>query len=112
VPNEIEDVNNLFFTCFRVTALWNAACPLPAPRDLTDFLGTIQHPPLHLQHTAALLLLWVIRKSRNRMIFDDIDETLPTPLAAVASHTHLWVVRARRRVDTSPLLDWCSSPSV
>jgi hypothetical protein len=56
-----------------------------------------------------MAVAWIIWKARNRKVFDDITLSAAAMIALLADHLGLWVCRARRRKDTTPLTDWCSS---
>jgi hypothetical protein len=67
--------------------------------------------PLTLRMTAATLLLWIIWKTRNRMVFDGVNTTTAEFFASVRDHLTLWLVRAPRCIDCAPLVAWCASLS-
>jgi hypothetical protein len=68
-----------------VAALWRAGLPRGDASDLLehhDDMDPALPGPLH--NTAALLLLWIVWKSRNRMVFHSVAKTLPALMATVA----------------------------
>ncbi|CAN6362339.1 unnamed protein product [Urochloa humidicola] len=104
-----EDAAHLFFTYPRVARFWRLACPGAQVLSVATLLQAIPLPVGDLLHTATLLLLWVVWKSRNRMIFDAIDQDAAGIARVAQEHFSLWVHRARRRIDTIAIENWCSS---
>jgi hypothetical protein len=101
-----EDTDHLFFCCPRVSAFWEHVCPGSSPpRNVKELVVCVPLPRGQLRNTAVLLLLLlgVVRKSRNRMVFDSHDQDLSALAAAAVSHTQLWVVRAPCRLDCAPM---------
>ncbi|PUZ48313.1 hypothetical protein GQ55_7G235900 [Panicum hallii var. hallii] len=86
-----------------------ANCPAAPPQGLPDLLRTVPVPAGSLRHTAILLLLWIIWKSRNRMVFDGVNQGTAAMCATLSEHAGLWVARAPRRLNTEPLEIWCNS---
>ena len=107
-PSEVEDIDHLFFLCPRIAAFWAVVCPIAPPHGLPDLLRAISIPAGPLRHTSILLLLWIIWKSRNRMVFDGVNQGVATMHAMLSEHARLWASRAPRRLNTKPLETWCN----
>ena len=112
-PGVGEDVQHLFVACPRMQEVW-ACVVLGADGLLLDdlveaFSASLAAwmPPLRM--TAATLLLWIAWKTRNRRVFDGLATTTPEFFEAVRQHLSLWLVRAPRRLDCGPLVEWCAS---
>jgi hypothetical protein len=102
-PRTEEDLAHLFFECPRVATFWGHVCSgAQPPLSLDGLLAPLPLPAGALRNTAALLLLWVTWKSRNRMVFDALDQPLPAMVADVVAHARLWTVRAPRRLSSAP----------
>ncbi|CAL4903287.1 unnamed protein product [Urochloa decumbens] len=106
---QTEDVTHLFFACPRIAHFWHRACPGAPVSSVVSLLQAIPLPAGELLHSAVLLLLWVIWKSRNRMIFDAVNQDEANIARTAREHLALWVHRARRRTDTTAIETWCSS---
>jgi hypothetical protein len=111
-----EDTDHLFFQCPRVAAFWTHVChDAPPPSQHRRARGVRASPPwTAAQHLCPppYLVIWIIWKSRNKMVFDSHDQDLSALTVVVVSHAHLWVVRAPRRLDCAPLDLWCSDVSL
>lgn len=59
--------------------------------------------PPSIGHTAALAVLWVTWKSRNKMVFDALRLSPRNIARQIGEHVKLWVCRAPSRLDTEPL---------
>ncbi|KAL6607026.1 hypothetical protein ACP70R_042679 [Stipagrostis hirtigluma subsp. patula] len=113
-PGATEDANHLFISCARLGGLWDAALPGHArPTDIpavaTSFASLFAGPPGAVPNTAVLLVLWVIWKSRNSMIFEGKQLSLPQLIAMINDHLALWVHRASKKIVIDRLLTWCSA---
>jgi hypothetical protein len=62
-----------------------------------------------LRNTAVALLLWIIWKTQNLLIFDAVRVTDSEFFTLMQRHLMLWVVRAPRGVGCDPLFSWCAS---
>ncbi|CAL5028943.1 unnamed protein product [Urochloa decumbens] len=107
-----EDLRHLFTECPRLTPFWEKVLPGRAPpscvRDAVESIaGLLSCHSALLGHTAALGVLWIIWKSRNRKVFDGILLDTAAMLVMLFEHLKLWTCRAPRKVDTAPLVDWC-----
>jgi hypothetical protein len=114
-PGVAEDVYHLFVSCSRLLPVWRRASMSPhslIPLTLEDMIDAFfdahqDWPPL-LRTTAAAALLWVMWKTRNRLVFDRVYPTESEFFAAVRRHLLLWIVRAPHSVDCGPLVTWCA----
>ncbi|CAL5066773.1 unnamed protein product [Urochloa decumbens] len=83
--------------------------PASAREAAESVAGLLVHHGAALGHTAALGVLWVVWKSRNRKVFDDVTLSANAMRSLLEDHLKLWVCRASRKLVTTPLLDWCHS---
>jgi hypothetical protein len=113
-PGRSETIVHLFLECPRLRPLW--ARVLGRPSVLMDSsiesvwrVFSTCHASLSppLLSTAMCCVLWVIWKTRNRMVFDNIHTSDLDLRRLIQEHLMLWVVRAPSRVDCNPLLRWC-----
>ncbi|CAN6357125.1 unnamed protein product [Urochloa humidicola] len=107
--SSLEDIEHLFFTCPRLAAFWTFACPAGTPRSVLKLAASLPLQERWLRNTAVLLLLWIVWKSRNRMVFDNVNQDLPALNKMVTDHACLWVSRAPQRLDCTALELWCST---
>ncbi|CAO2046871.1 unnamed protein product [Urochloa humidicola] len=104
-----EDIEHLFFTSPRLAAFWTFACPTVAPRSVPELAVSLPFHKQRLHNTIVLLLLWIVWKSRNRMVFYNVNQDLPALNKMVIDHANLWVFRAPQRLNCSALDLWCST---
>ncbi|CAN6302303.1 unnamed protein product [Urochloa humidicola] len=106
-----EDIEHLFFTCPRLAAFWAFACPSVAPCSVPELAASLPFHERWLHNTTILLLLWVVWKSRNRMVFvfDNVNQDLTALNKMVIDHVKLWLSRAPQRMDCSALDLWCAT---
>ncbi|RCV42512.1 hypothetical protein SETIT_9G222700v2 [Setaria italica] len=88
--------------------LWEAVLPSHAPptspletaESITQIFSTSPPP---IGHTAALAVLWVTWKARNKMVFY-AHRLSPRDIARqLCEHVKLWICRAPSRLDVEPL---------
>ncbi|CAN6252709.1 unnamed protein product [Urochloa humidicola] len=104
-----EDIEHLFFTCPRLAAFWMFACPAGTPRSVSELAASFPLQERRLRHTTVLLLLWIVWKSRNRMVFDNVNQDLLALNKMVHDHARLWISRTPLRLDYCALELWCST---
>jgi hypothetical protein len=102
-----ENELNLFFACPRLLRFWASICPGAIVSDVPSLVQVVPLPPGFPRYTAALLLLWVVWKSRNRMIFDFVAQPIASIIITVREHAALWAHRASRHTNTTPFEEWC-----
>jgi hypothetical protein len=73
-----------------------------ALRPLDPFIG----------HTLVLLVLWIIWKSRNRMIFDGHRMAPPQMFSLLAEHCGLWLHRLPQRYERHQIDAWVAARRV
>ncbi|CAL5065864.1 unnamed protein product [Urochloa decumbens] len=113
-PGQSEDLDHLFARCPRLAVFWARVLPGRSPpnsaRDAAELVaGLLTAHDAQLGHTAALGALWIVWKSRNRMVFDGICLDLDAMARLLHDHLMLWCCRAPRKLDVSPLHVWCQS---
>ncbi|CAL4957727.1 unnamed protein product [Urochloa decumbens] len=113
-PGHSEDLDHLFARCPRLAAFWARVLPGHSPPtsacDAAELVaGLLAAQDAQLGHTAALGALWIVWKSRNRMVFDGIRLDLDALVRLLRDHLLLWCCRASRKLHVSPLQAWCQS---
>jgi hypothetical protein len=109
-----EDALHLFTDCPRLEGLWKRLFPRRAPpssvQDAAEsIVALFSSSPAGLGHTTSLGVLWVIWKTRNRRVFDEITIAPAAIATLLEEHLKLWVCRASHKIDAQPLLIWCHS---
>jgi hypothetical protein len=110
-----EELHNMLFSCPRLGPL-RAALGVPATavaNDLEGICDIFGAPMIHFhdatRHTAILLVLWIVWKSRNRKVFDNVL-TPPRQLSSmVSAHCMLWLNRLPKKLPRLPVEAWCAS---
>jgi hypothetical protein len=109
-----EDTLHLFTDFPHLQGLWERLLPGRAPpsgvQDTAEsIVGLFSSSPAGLGHTATMGVLWVIWKTRNRRVFDEITIAPVAIATLLEEHLKLWVCRASQKIDAQPLLIWCHS---
>jgi hypothetical protein len=110
-----EELHHMLFSCPRLGPL-RAALGVPATavaNDLEGICDIFGAPIIHLhdatRHTAILLVLWIVWKSRNRKVFDNVL-TPPRQLSSmVSAHCMLWLNRLPNKLPRLHVEAWCAS---
>ncbi|XP_071676815.1 uncharacterized protein [Lolium perenne] len=110
-----EDLVHLFFRCPRL-APWFAglgahAAALAADLDEGCELLTAAHHGLipMVRNTMVLLTLWIVWKSRNRMVFDAQLLRPRQMFSLLATHCELWLHRLPHRHSRQPVDAWLAA---
>jgi hypothetical protein len=110
-----EDLLHLFFRCPRLGP-WFAGLGAQAAASAADLAeGCASLAAAHsnlvppVRHTLVLLTLWIIWKSRNRMVFDAQRLHPRQMFSLLATHCDLWLDRLPRRHTRQPVDAWLSA---
>uniref|UniRef100_A0ACD5XVX3 Uncharacterized protein n=1 Tax=Avena sativa TaxID=4498 RepID=A0ACD5XVX3_AVESA len=110
-----ETLAHLFFTCSRQRLFWRCTlgprrCALPTSAEAAWVSLQVSNPSwgVPLWSTVTSCLLWVIWKTRNRMVFDAVHLPLPAILEQVIEHLRLWRARVPSRVSFESVEQWCA----
>jgi hypothetical protein len=109
---EDEDQLHLFSRCARLTPLFTAVgAPAAAVADDLEgvcaaLAGALQPHASLVRNSLVLLLLWIIWKSRNRMVFDDVRMRTRCMVAMLVDHCELWLHRLPRRASRHSVDAW------
>ncbi|KAK1652860.1 hypothetical protein QYE76_070665 [Lolium multiflorum] len=113
--NSKEDLLHLFFRCPRLGP-WFAGLGAHAATSATDLAeGCASLAAAHrglvppVRHTLVLLTLWIIWKSRNRMVFDAQRLRPRQMFSLLASQCGLWLHRLPRCHSRQPVDTWLSA---
>ncbi|CAN6168854.1 unnamed protein product [Urochloa humidicola] len=111
-PGVEEDLPHLFVGRLHLAPFWERVLPGRSPpatvRDAAEsVVSLLSRHGEQLGHSAALGVLWIIWKRRNRMVFDDVRLDDAQMCKLLDDHLKLWVCRAPRKLDVAPLLSWC-----
>jgi hypothetical protein len=60
-------------------------------------------------HTTSVVVLCVIWKARNAMVFNTDHQDVVTISRQLQAHLHLWFCRAPCKLDIEPLKLWCQT---
>ncbi|XP_051226998.1 uncharacterized protein [Lolium perenne] len=110
--NEDEDQLHLFSRCARLTPLFSAVgAPAAAMADDLEGVCVALAGPLHahaplVRNSLVLLLLWIIWKSRNRMVFDNVRMRTRCMVAMLVDHCELWIHRLPRHASRHSVDVW------
>ncbi|KAK1632566.1 hypothetical protein QYE76_006881 [Lolium multiflorum] len=107
-----EDLAHLFARCVRLEPLF-ALVEAPAAGAVHDLEGVcaalaapLQELAPPVRHTLVLLILWVVWKSRNRKVFDDVWLRARHLATLLSEHCELWLHRLPRRLSRQPVESW------
>jgi hypothetical protein len=113
-----EDLQHLFFGCPRL-APWYAAIGCPAATSAAGLedgcraLASALRPlDPFIGHTLVLLVLWIIWKSRNRMIFDGHRMGPRQMFSLLVAHCGLWLHRLPQRYERHQIDVWVAARRV
>lgn len=113
-PSAREDLPHLFFDCERLSPLWRAVgvTSLPGAGSFDSLCSSVIDslrllPPM-AAHTALLLLLWSIWKSRNRRVFDAAPHSDAALARLLRDLAALWCCRSSCAPASSALTSWCN----
>jgi hypothetical protein len=60
-------------------------------------------------HTASIIVLLVIWKAQNAMVFNADHQDAAIITRQLQAHLHLWFCRAPTKLDVEPLKLWCQT---
>jgi hypothetical protein len=100
--------------CFLYPLLFWSALGVQATRPvyLEGVCDAIAAPTMHLpvpvRHSLTLLVLWVVWKSRNRKVFDNVPSSPRQLSSMIHTHYNLWVHRLSSKTPRHGADAWCS----
>jgi hypothetical protein len=108
-----EDLAHLMFVCPRLAPFWSAlGVQATRPVDLEGVCDAIAAPTMHLpvpvRHSLTLLVLWVVWKSRNRKVFDNVPSSPRQLSSMIHTHYNLRVHRLPSKTPRHGADAWCS----
>lgn len=84
-----KDIDHMFFICPHLSTLWISMCPNGTPTGVSLLAEALPLHNLHLKNTTVLLSLYIVWKSRNKMIFDNRRDDATVLARAASDHVCL-----------------------